>query len=123
MADFGDIDSYFENESSVPETTTNSVADAWDLQLPVSSDVHKEAYAKAIREGMEKVCQEHGGPENYLRVRFQDQGHLQEWMQYLINLVPLDAAEFNFSSDLPGTKIDAVEKAALLGFIRLHCCF
>ena len=107
----------FDAESSVPETSVNSVTDAWDLQ-PVSSDVHKEAYAKAMREGMAKVCGEHGGPENYLRVRFQSQNHLKEWMQYLINLVPLDAAQFNFSADLPGTKIDTVEKAAILKCIR-----
>ena len=107
----------FDAESSVPETSVNSVTDAWDLQ-PVSSDVHKEAYAKAMREGMAKVCGEHGGPENYLRVRFQSQNHLKEWMQYLINLVPLDAAQFNFSADLPGTKIDTVEKAAILKCIH-----
>ena len=38
-------------------------------------------------------------------------------MNYLINLVPLGAAEFNFSADLPGTKVDAVQKAAILGYI------
>ena len=112
----------FDRASTVPETSADSVMDAWNL-LPVSGDVHKEAYANAIREGMAKVCQEHGGPENYLRVRFQSQEHLQEWMNYLINLVPLDAAEFNFSADLPGTKVDAVQKAAILGFIHLQCCF
>ena len=64
----------FDRASTVPETSADSVMDAWNL-LPVSGDVHKEAYAKAIREGRAKVCQENGGPENYLRVRFQSQEH------------------------------------------------
>ena len=93
-----------------------SVVDAWQLE-DVHADVHVEAYKKAVRDGMNRVCKEHGGPENYLRVRFQTQQDLNEWMNYLIHLVPLDCSEFNFSADLPTTKMDETKKE---GFKQNH---
>lgn len=96
--------------STASVAESNTVNLAWDLQ-EARGDVHQEAYAKAMREGMAKVCKEHGGPENFLRVRFQAQEQLRDWLNYLLFLIPYDSAGFNFSDDLPSTSMDSVRQA------------
>lgn len=86
-----------------------SVSLAWQLEEPLG-DVHEETYKKAVRQGIEKICKDHGGVENYLRVRFQEQEQLRDWLNYLVHLVPLDVNPFNFSSDLPSTRTDSLKK-------------
>ena len=61
MAD-GPEASEFGGGSLFPQSTAGP--SAWELPEPLG-DAHQEAYKKAIREGMNKVCKEFGGPENY----------------------------------------------------------
>ncbi|CAK9055719.1 unnamed protein product [Durusdinium trenchii] len=60
---------------------------------------------------MTKMLSEFGGPENYLRIRFASQDQLNEWLNYLVHHVPLDASDFNFSADLPVTNLSNMSQA------------
>lgn len=68
------------------------------------------------------MLSEFGGPENYLRIRFASQDQLNEWLNYLVHHVPLDASDFNFSADLPVTNLSNMSQAAGLKLASVECC-
>ena len=100
--------------------TEHSAMQAWGLDAEMPEDVHRDSFAKHMREAVGKMLKEFGGPENYLRVRFQDPSQLNEWLNYLVHLVPLDCAEFSFSDNIPTTLADDIEKDRGLGVWRLY---
>ena len=89
-----------------------SAVRAWDLDdSSLPEDVHRHTFAKHMREAVSTMLKDYGGPENYLRVRFQDAAVLNDWLNYLVHLVPLDANHYDFSDDLPScASADKIEK-------------
>ena len=87
-----------------------SVSAAWELTDGPEGDIHEETFRKTMREAVNKMLQDFGGPENYLRSRFGTQEEMIAWLNYLVDKVPLDCAEFNFSENMPPSALDSMSK-------------
>ena len=114
------------NGSAAPGSPGQSMADSGSVvtlgwQVEPREDVIHESFAKRMCEHMAQLKKEYGGPENYLRMRFQSRQDYTEWLQYLSHLIPPDAHSYTWSRNIAGHECDSQGKALLRGTIILTC--
>ena len=99
-----------------PQSVATTSGSAWQVEPKV--DLIHETFADKVREALAQVKKEYGGPENYLRLRFQTRQDYVEWLEYLVGLAPTNYNNFCFSQDMPASPMDQ-RQAGILAAAKL----
>ena len=86
------------SEAAASSRASGKAPSEWNLD-PVVADVHVESWAIKMKAAFEEMLVKFGGPQAYLQTRLQSYGECMQWLQYVAQLVPLDAAGYVFSAD------------------------
>ena len=104
---------------SPPPSTVFSVDDSWGLQTEgTDPDAALPKFHKTMMEAMANICQQHGGPLQYLRQTFPTEEKRKSFSDWLYKTFPpLPTESYLVTADLPQTN---EEEKSRVGAFLLH---
>lgn len=104
---------------SPPPSTVFSVDDSWGLQTEgTEPDAALPKFHKTMLEAMVNICQQYGGPLQYLRQTFSTEEKRKSFSDWLYKTFPpLPTESYHFTADLPQT---SEEEKSRVGAFLLH---
>ena len=94
------------SESAMSENTKSFLEG-----LEPAGDVLHDTWCDRMTEAMMQMNARYGGPESYLRARFQGRADYVGWLEYLVHLIPTDCNHFEFDAETGGVSMDGLGQA------------
>ena len=106
------------SEQESESKAINDVEEEWGLQTMEVDESSGAACAQTMLELLQKAHATYGGLEKFLQVRFQKQGDLQAFVEYLSEISPCGSGhEFCVPAELPTVTLEKLECSESL---RIH---